>query len=52
MGLHGLEQGYLYLLLPERRRILDNFRSFKNEVKTLLIIKAFYPVDKFVHSKF
>jgi hypothetical protein len=31
----------LYNTLPERIRILENFRSFKNEVKTLLITKTY-----------
>jgi hypothetical protein len=42
----------LYNKLPERIRVLDNFRSFKKEVKSLLIAKTLYSVDEFSNSSF
>jgi hypothetical protein len=42
----------LYNILPERIRVLDNFRSFKKEVKSLLIAKTLYSIDEFLNSNF
>jgi hypothetical protein len=42
----------LYNKLPERIRVLDNFRSFKNEAKSLLIAKTLYSVDEFLNYSF
>jgi hypothetical protein len=38
--------------LPERIRVLENFRSFKKEVKSLLIANTLYSVDEFLNSSF
>jgi hypothetical protein len=40
----------LYNKLPERIRILENFRSFKKEIKSLLIPNIFYSIDEFLNS--
>jgi hypothetical protein len=40
----------LYNKLPERIRVLGNFRSFKNEVKSLMIAKTLYSIDEFLNS--
>jgi hypothetical protein len=40
----------LYNKLPERIRLLENFRSFKKEVKLLLISNTFYSADEFLNS--
>jgi hypothetical protein len=42
----------LYNKLLERIRILENFRSFKKEVKSLLISNIFYSIDEFLNSNF
>jgi hypothetical protein len=42
----------LYNNLPEKLRILDNFRSFKKEVKTLLLTYTFYLIDEYLNFKF
>jgi hypothetical protein len=48
----GLNAIRLYNKLPERIRVLENFRSFKKEVKSLLIANTLYSVDEFLHSSF
>jgi hypothetical protein len=42
----------LYNKLPERIRVLESFRSFKKEVKSLLITNTVYSVDKFLKVLF
>jgi hypothetical protein len=42
----------LYNKLPERIRVFENFRSFKKEVKSLLIANTLYSVDEFLNSSF
>jgi hypothetical protein len=37
----------LFNKLPERIRILENHKSFTNEVKILLFTKTFYSVEEF-----
>jgi hypothetical protein len=42
----------LYNKLPERIRILENYRCFKKEVKLLLTSNTFYSVDEFLTTIF
>jgi hypothetical protein len=47
-----IEKTRLYNILPERIRVIENFRSFKKEVKSLLIANTLYSVDEFLNSSF
>jgi hypothetical protein len=42
----------LHNKLPERTRVLENFRSFKKEVKSLLITNTLYLINEFLNSSF
>jgi hypothetical protein len=42
----------LYNNLPEKIIILDNFRSFKKEVKKLLLTDTFYLIDEYLNFKY